>query len=35
VDLTRVIRGRPVTGEVPITQPIRPGDTIVVHERWF
>jgi polysaccharide export outer membrane protein len=35
VDLTRVINGRPVTGEVPITQPIRPGDTIVVHERWF
>lgn len=35
VDLTRVIGGRPVTGEVPITAPIRPGDTIIVHERWF
>ncbi len=35
VDLTRVIGGRPITGAVPITQPIRPGDTIVVHERFF
>ena len=35
VDLTRVIGGRPITGVVPITQPIRPGDTIVVHERFF
>ena len=35
VDLTRVIDGRPVTGPVPITQPIRPGDTVVVHERYF
>lgn len=35
VDLTRVIDGRPVTGQVPITQLIRPGDTIIVHERYF
>ena len=35
VDLTRIIDGRPVTGEVPITQLIRPGDTVVVHERYF
>ncbi len=35
VSLTRIIDGRPVTGPVPITQLIRPGDTVVVHERYF
>jgi polysaccharide export outer membrane protein len=35
VDLTRVIDGEPVTGAVPITQPILPGDTITVRERFF
>lgn len=35
VGLTRVINGTPVTGTVPIMEPIRPGDTIVVHERYF
>lgn len=35
VGLTRMIDGRSVTFDVPITQPIRPGDTIVVHERFF
>lgn len=35
VGLTRVIDGRPVTFDVPITQLIRPGDTILVHERFF
>lgn len=35
VDVTRVIDGRPITGQVPLTQLIRPGDTIVVHERYF
>lgn len=35
VDLTRIIDGHPVTGQVPITQIIRPGDTIVVRERYF
>ncbi len=35
VGLTRVIDGRSVTFDVPILQPIRPGDTIVVHERFF
>ncbi len=34
-DLTRMINGRPVTGRVPITQPVRPGDTIVIRERIF
>ena len=27
--------GRPVTANVPMTQPVRPGDTIVVEERLF
>jgi polysaccharide export outer membrane protein len=35
VDITRVIRGVPVTGAVPLTYPIRPGDTITVEERIF
>jgi polysaccharide export outer membrane protein len=34
-DLTRVIEGRPYTGTVPVTQPVRPGDTIVIRERFF
>jgi polysaccharide export outer membrane protein len=24
-----------VTASVPITYPVRPGDTIVIKERWF
>lgn len=35
VDLTRIINGDPITGAVPITQPILPGDTITVRERFF
>jgi polysaccharide biosynthesis/export protein len=35
VDLTRVLDGRPTTATVPITFPIRPGDTITVRERFF
>ncbi|HEX8165132.1 MAG TPA: polysaccharide biosynthesis/export family protein [Beijerinckiaceae bacterium] len=27
--------GQLVTGTVPITYPVRPGDTIVIKERWF
>ena len=34
-ELTRIIDGQPVTGSVPITHPVRPGDTIVIKERWF
>lgn len=34
-DLTRVVGGRPVTATVPITHPVRPGDTIVVRERFL
>lgn len=35
IDLTRQQDGRVVTGTVPITTPIRPGDTLTVRERWF
>jgi polysaccharide export outer membrane protein len=35
VGLTRVIDGRSITVDVPINQLIRPGDTILVHERLF
>lgn len=34
-ELTRVVEGRPVTAAVPITHPLRPGDTVVIKERWF
>jgi polysaccharide export outer membrane protein len=35
VELTRMVRGQSLTGEVPIDYPIKPGDTVVVRERWF
>jgi polysaccharide biosynthesis/export protein len=35
VDLTRIIDGRAATGSVPMTFPIRPGDTVTVRERFF
>lgn len=35
VDLTRVVEGRPVTASVPVSQPVKPGDTIFVKERFF
>jgi polysaccharide biosynthesis/export protein len=35
VELTRVIDGRPLTASVPVVQLIKPGDTIVVRERYF
>jgi polysaccharide export outer membrane protein len=35
VDLTRVIDGAPVTGTVPISSPLQPGDTITIRERFF
>jgi len=35
VDITRRINGRVLNGRVPITDPIRPGDTIYVRERFF
>ena len=33
-EVTRTIGGVAITADVPITQPVRPGDTIFVHE-WF
>lgn len=33
--LTRILDGQAVTGDVPITAPLRPGDTVVVRERIF
>ena len=35
VDLTRVVDGHPVTASVPVDQPVKPGDTIYVRERFF
>jgi polysaccharide export outer membrane protein len=35
VDLTRIVNGRPMTAAVPLTFPVRPGDTITVRERFF
>jgi polysaccharide export outer membrane protein len=34
-ELTRSQDGRMVAGDVPATQPVKPGDTIFVHERFF
>jgi len=35
VDLTRVIRGVLVTASVPLSERVRPGDTIKVRQRFF
>ena len=35
VDVTRIVGGRPTTSSVPMTFPIRPGDTVTVRERFF
>jgi polysaccharide export outer membrane protein len=35
VELHRRIEGRVVRIKVPLDYPVRPGDTIVVAERWF
>lgn len=34
-EITRQVDGRIVTGSVPMTAPLRPGDTVVIQERWF
>jgi len=34
-DITRHINGEVITGRVPITDPVMPGDTIYVRERLF
>ena len=33
--LTRQLNGKLYTAHVPITEPVRPGDTIVINERYF
>lgn len=35
VDITRQINGEVINGRVPLSDPIRPGDTIYVRERLF
>ena len=35
VQITRNIPGQQMRGDVPMNFPVRPGDTIVVKERWF
>lgn len=35
VELTRTAPGQQMRGSVPLNYPLRPGDTIVVKERWF
>jgi polysaccharide export outer membrane protein len=35
VELTRNVPGQTFKGDVPLSYPIRPGDTIQVKERWF
>ena len=34
-DLMRVINGVPVVATVPLIQPMQPGDTVTIHERFF
>jgi polysaccharide export outer membrane protein len=34
-EITRPLRDGLITAHVPITYPMKPGDTIVVKERWF
>jgi polysaccharide export outer membrane protein len=35
VELTRSAPGEQMKGDVPLNYPLRPGDTVVVKERWF
>ncbi len=35
VELTRSAPGDQSKSEVPLTYPLRPGDTVMVKERWF
>ena len=35
IELTRNAPGQSFKGDVPLNYPIRPGDTVVVKERWF
>ena len=35
VELTRKVGSQQARTDVPLDYPVRPGDTIVVKERWF
>jgi protein involved in polysaccharide export with SLBB domain len=35
VELTRTAPGQQMKGDVPLSYPLRPGDTVLVKERWF
>jgi len=35
VEVSRAVDGQLYRGKVPLTFPLRPGDTILVSERWF
>ncbi len=35
VDITRTVNGKVITGRVPISDPLLPGDTVYVRERLF
>ena len=35
VELTRNAHGQQMKGDVPLSYPLRPGDTVLVKERWF
>jgi polysaccharide export outer membrane protein len=35
VQLSRTAQGQLIKGDVPLSYPVRPGDTIMVKERWF
>jgi len=35
VEVSRTVDGQLYRGKVPLTFPLRPGDTILVSERWF
>jgi polysaccharide export outer membrane protein len=33
--VSRIVDGRSVTASVPLSYPLRPGDTVTIEERWF
>ena len=35
VELTHNVQGLQIKTEVPLGYPLRPGDTVLVTERWF
>ncbi|MCA0404687.1 MAG: polysaccharide export protein [Proteobacteria bacterium] len=34
-EITRIVNGQVITASVPLTMPVKPGDTVVVKERYF